>query len=137
MKNLFIITSILLSAFLVSCNNEDSRETPIVGTWKLVEYFGGNSADNIGWHPIDNGYTYTFNGDGTFTSTRFSYCTQGTYILTDSKLTLKFDCTEPPGLSDNGVLIENFSWDEEYFILTPTYLFCDEGCAEKFEKQEN
>ncbi|MDR2206104.1 MAG: hypothetical protein LBE36_08115 [Flavobacteriaceae bacterium] len=139
MKNLFLITSILLSAFLVSCNNDDAREVPendIVGTWKLVAQWDGGSPSQD-WLPVAIAYTYTFDSDGTFSSTVNVNCVQGTYILTDDKLIFNFDCGTFPPIGDNGTVINNFTWDESYFILTPTDSSCDEGCKFKFQKQNN
>jgi hypothetical protein len=140
MKTLFLITSMLFATFMVSCNRseKDTSENKIVGTWKLVENKDGGSP-NPDWQPVAYSYTRTFNIDGTFSSTANVNCTKGTYTLTDNKLTLNFDCGTFPPIGDNGTIVNNFMWDGNDFILTPTLLGqgCFEGCAFKFRKNDN
>ncbi len=134
MKKLFLFTVLLSFAFVTNgCSDNDDNKTKIkpsiIGTWELVEIYG---LDGVGgqWTSVENGYTYTFETDGTFISNRFSECTNGTYILseTDGTLSFAYDC------EDGGTFVENYVFSGQYLILTPTYLDCIEGCDYKFKK---
>ena len=136
MRTLMLTLVMLLS--LASCNDDKTNENNkgIVGTWKLISTYGSDGGSIAKWSSVDKGYTYTFNSDGTFTSTRFSECTQGTHTLNPTSLILNFGCNgfdtkiETPA----GTFSEKISYENENVILTPSYLMCDEGCAYKFEK---
>ena len=86
MKNLILIFTILL----LSCSNDDNKpqENPLKGTWKLIETYSSDGGSNPQWTSVENGYTYTFNSNGTYSSTRFSECSTGEYTITDSTATL-------------------------------------------------
>lgn len=135
-KKLFLL---LITFIFIGCNNDNDskpKDTSLAGTWKLAEFFGGDGGSNPKWSPVSNGYTYTFKSDGTFTSTRFSECTYGTYNLENSKLTLIFGCTgfttsvETP----KGTFVENYRINNGKMILTPSYSACIEGCDYAFVK---
>lgn len=138
MRTIILTLSILLS--LTSCSDDDknSQDKNILGTWKLIESKIGNGADAAQWTTVDDGYTYTFNEDGAFYSTRFSGCMTGRYELSNSTITLDYDC---PGFdigieNPSGTFIENYVFENENIILTPSYMNCDEGCSYKFVKIE-
>ncbi|KFF07193.1 DUF5640 domain-containing protein [Flavobacterium reichenbachii] len=122
MKQLLLTLTVLF--VLTGCSNDDKNldTNNIIGTWKL--------------HKTQNGYTYTFNTDGTFKSSRFTKCLTGKYTVSSDKLTLDYDCEgfttqiETP----SGTFIENFKLEKGYMYLSPTYLTCDEGCSYKFKK---
>lgn len=138
MKSTILILSILLS--FTSCNDDDTKpqEINILGTWKLIETYGSYGGSNPQWTSIDNGYTYTFNNDGTFSSTRFTECTTGTYETSSSSITLVYGCEGFDTGIENpaGTFVENYVFDNEYIILKPSYMNCDEGCSYKFKKIE-
>lgn len=134
MKSILLLSlgSLLI---LSSCNSDDDvqqipHDGSIVGTWELIEYFGSDGAENPQWKVAEDRYTYTFDSDGSFTTTRFSECDFGRYELNDSILTLQYGCFEPP----KGTFINNFRLSADYMILTPQYLTCIEGCGSKFRK---
>ena len=108
----------------------------LVGKWKLTETFNSDGGTPPEWTAIDNGYTYSFHQDGSFTSNRFSECTHGTYTLEANLLKLDFGCTDfTSGIeSPKGTFIEEINFEKEFVILIPTYLTCFEGCKYKFEK---
>lgn len=140
MKNLILLFSLILSFSSCSQNGEEKiNDNSIVGTWKLIEVYSSDGGSNPQWKPVENGYTYTFNIDGTFTSTRFSECSVGKFELNNSTLTLRFDCNGfTTGLeSPVGTFIENFNKNNNEIILKPTYLNCIEGCGNKFQKIKN
>lgn len=140
MKNLILLFSLILSFSSCSQNEEEKiNDNSIFGTWKLIEVYSSDGGSNPQWKPVVNGYTYTFNLDGTFTSNRFSECSIGKFELNNTTLTLKFDCIGfTTGIeSPEGTFIENFIKNNNEIILKPTYLNCIEGCGNKFQKIKN
>lgn len=120
---------------LLACNDDENKDqqSTINGSWLLTEIY---ESDGIigSWKEVENGFVYTFNNDMTFTSTRFTECTYGTYSTTNQVLTLMFGCEgfdtgieNPPG-----TFIENMDFDGKDLILSPSYMNCDEGCGYKF-----
>jgi hypothetical protein len=139
MKNMFLILSIFL--FITGCSEEETKqqENSIYGTWKLIEIYQGNGGNNPQWTSVDSGYTYTFNNDRIFSSTRFTDCISGTYEVSGNSITLDYSCNgfntgieTPPG-----TFVESYIFENANLILTPSYLNCFEGCDYKFEKIEN
>ena len=132
---LFSMFIILLSG---CSTNDDEKNTDqsILGTQKLIEAYSSSGAGPGEWRTIENGYTYTFSLDGSFTSTRFSECNSGTYDLDASRLKLDFDCEDFTSVFENeqGLIVEKYRFESGQLILTPDYLNCTEGCAYKFEK---
>lgn len=132
MKRLFFIS--ILIAVMVGCNDDYNDKIEYIkgdgtlfGTWRQTETFYHNGAEG-GWKALNDGYTYTFNKDSTFTSNRFSEFEYGTFSLSETELTLNFGC----GNLDS--YIETVLFREDHIILKPTYLNCFEGCGEKFRK---
>ncbi|AUS07068.1 hypothetical protein [Pseudotamlana carrageenivorans] len=138
MKLTILILCIFLS--LTSCSDDEakSQENNFLGTWKLIETYGSDGGSNSQWTSVDNGYTYTFNNNGTFSSTRFTECTTGTYGVSSNSITLVYGCEGFDTGIENpaGTFVENYVFEDENIILTPTYMNCDEGCSYKFEKVE-
>ena len=140
MKNLVLILSILFST--VSCNKNNNNEdrttdnSKIIGEWQLVEVYESDGGSINQWNAVDNGYNYIFVSDGVFTSSRFTECTNGTYSVSDTTITLGYSCINfNTGIeSPEGTFIENFSFDNDNLILVPSYLNCAEGCGWKFSK---
>lgn len=136
MKNMYLILSIFF--FTTGCSEEEAKpkEDFIYGTWKLIEIYQSDGSSNPQWTNVDSGYTYTFNNDGTFSSTRFSECTSGTYEVSSNSITLDYSCNgfdtgieNPPG-----TFVENYFFENNNLIIIPSYLHCIEGCNYKFEK---
>lgn len=138
MKNLILIFSMLIT--FVNCANDDinKQEDSIIGAWKLMETYIGDGGSNPKWTTVTDGYIYTFNSDGSFTSNRFSECSKGVYSLLADNLTLDYECDGfTTGIeTPEGTFIEKFIFEKESLILTPTYLTCIEGCDYKFKKIE-
>ena len=136
MKKLIFILTTLIS--LSSCDRNDpiTQENSIYGTWKLVEIYGSDGGSNPKWTSVTIVYTYTFNENGSFTSSRFSECTSGTYTIENDKLILNFGCEGfTTGIeSPQGTFIEQMRFENGNLILKPTYLNCIEGCGWKFDK---
>lgn len=139
MKNMFLILSIFF--FTTGCSEEErtQQENALYGNWKLIEIYQNDGGNNPQWTTVDSGYTYTFNTDGTFSSTRFTECTSGNYQVSSNSITLDYSCNGfDTGIeSPPGTFIENYIFENNYLILTPSYLNCIEGCDYKFEKIEN
>ncbi|WP_445748358.1 lipocalin family protein [Polaribacter sp.] len=137
MKKLILTLAVILS--FNSCSQSENNEKEnlsLIGTWKLIESYSSDGGNTPSWKTVENGYIYTFNSDGSFTSNRFSECTKGNYKITDNKLTLTFDCAGfNTGIENSpGVFIEELIYDNTNMILKPTYLTCIEGCGFKFQK---
>ena len=99
---------------------------------------GSDGGSNPQWTTVANGYTYTFSDDGTFSSTRFTECTTGTYEVSSNSITLDYGCAGFGTGIENpaGTFVENYSFESENIILTPSYMNCIEGCGYRFEKIE-
>jgi hypothetical protein len=131
MKKLISLLALLF--LILSCSNDDKvHSTNIIGTWKLYQANIGASNFNT----VKDGYTYTFNTDGTFKSTRFTECQTGTYAISSNVLTLDYGCEDFTTSIESpaGTFLENYKLEKGYMYLSPTYLFCDEGCSYKFSK---
>ncbi len=131
MKRMIFLFVLILS-FLACSNNDDenNENQSIIGTWQLVEEFYGNVSGQGQWTEVENGYTYTFTKQNSVISNRYP-CKEGTYSLNNgNNITLKFDCPE------TGVIILGYdiSFENNYLILTPNPLPCDEGCKFKYKK---
>ncbi|WBL25752.1 lipocalin family protein [Zunongwangia sp. HGR-M22] len=119
----------------ISCDTQDYgmyEVDRIVGSWKLVEIYN----DNNQWTPAENTYSYTFNEDGTFISTRFPQCTIGSYSIQDDEIYLDFDCTTNRMIgiaSTSSTIVEELDYEDVNIIFTPAYSDCDQGCRLKFK----
>ena len=138
MKNIIFIIVIIISCHSCSQNNESEIEdNSIIGTWKLTSSYVNTMSGSSGeWKTIENGYSYTFNIDGSFESDRFDDCLQGNYELSDVKLTLNYSCSNfNSGFNENpiGTFIESYRIINNELVLSPEYILC-ENCAFKFEK---
>ena len=112
----------------------------IYGTWKLVEVWALNNF-GLGWWNVsgENQFVLTMRANGTFSSSEYSYCTEGTFSLkkeilrghTVPIILFSYNCDVPCG--GNGTCSEIFSIEDGYLIMAPTS-FCPEGCGAKFKK---
>ncbi|MBE8725910.1 lipocalin family protein [Flavobacterium hungaricum] len=121
MKKIILLLFVII--LQLSCSNDrenGTKENGIVGTWKLSEGYVGDGTVNTKWIAINNGYTYTFKNDGTFTSTRFNDCQSGNYTLETNLLTLDFDCAGfTTGIENTpGTFIENYKMEKGKIILS-------------------
>ncbi len=134
MKKLFLITIVLSFAFIAnSCSDDDNSkkiDNSIKGTWKLIEMGGFNIHGGDYWQTVENGHTYTFGEDNVLVSNRFS-CNNGTYFETSDGLTISFDCSNTQFYATY-----NISFENNKLILNPNPSYCDEGCAEKYQRVE-
>lgn len=139
MKTIYLILVAMIS--FSSCTEDENQlrtqnDRKVNGQWQLIEVYESNGGSINQWNTVENGYLYTFNADGTFTSSRFSECSSGNYIVTDTLLTLEYGCPNfSTGIeSPAGTFIESYSFENDELILVPTYMTCDEGCGWKFSK---
>lgn len=138
MKQLLLALTIGLTAMgCARYGQEEQLTTDLKGTWQLIEEYNAM----MNWQKVskEDQYTYTFKSDSTFTSTKFSDCGYGTYRVVKDTLKLTFTCPNfqnPYGLPTN-TLIEIMKIENGNLILSPKYLFCIEGCDEKFQKMSN
>lgn len=129
----------LLTIAIIGCSSDDEKieaEQSIIGTWKLIEVYLDPGDGSGNWSSVENGYTYNFLANGQFTSTRFSECSTGNYVIDSNQLTLDFDCDGfTTGIEEpEGTFIENYTFESNTIILVPNYILCIEGCGWKFEK---
>jgi hypothetical protein len=129
----------LLTIAIIGCSSDDEKieaEQSIIGTWKLIEVYLDPGDGSGNWSSVENGYTYNFLANGQFTSTRFSECSTGNYVIDSNQLTLVFDCDGfTTGIEEpEGTFIENYTFESNTIILVPNYILCIEGCGWKFEK---
>lgn len=139
MKTIYLILIAVIS--FTSCSENENQlrndnDRKIIGQWQLIEVYESNGGSINQWNSVDNGYLYTFNINGTFTSSRFSECSTGNYSITDNLLTLDYDCLNfDTGIeSPAGTFVESYNFENDVLILVPTYMTCDEGCGWKFSK---
>ena len=115
---------ILIMLFLYTgCNEEEKKqkENSIYGTWQLIEIYQSGGGSNPQWTAVNIGYTYTLKNDGTFSSTRFTECTSGTFQTSTNSITTDYSCDgfdtgieNPPG-----TFVENYIFVNNNLILTP------------------
>jgi hypothetical protein len=133
MKNLLPL--LMLSIFTVSCTSEEKtlefNEANLIGTWKLVEAYADPGDGSGTYHPVPNGYTFTLNNDGSFTSERISQCESGTYRVEVDRIFFIYDC---PDYSETYEDLASFEGSRLVTMpLSP--LVCIEGCGSKFKKK--
>jgi len=138
-----LILFFLLSLFLGSCGGSDDKQqvqlndTSIVGTWQLVEAYSDSGDGNGQWILVEEGYTYIFETDSTFETTKSSSCFLGKYRVLNDSLYLSFSKTEHcQGFERIEIITFNIKGvtGEGLLSFYPTYLTCDEGCGYRFKK---
>lgn len=124
-----LLTLLCLSFSLISCSKIDIDDTYsdyIKGTWQLVELHGSIGGPIIRT-PVTDGYTYTFSGDNILITDK--YGCNGTYQFKGGRLTLAFQCADRS--FEESYVIE---FEDDFVILHPSPINCDEGCSEKFKR---
>ena len=93
MKKIFILSVLFLT--LVSCSKSKNEEvatnttpTELIGTWKFVGYFDdiGNGINDNNFHPVNDGFSISYNTDGTCHSDANQYYNNGTYTVSNSSI---------------------------------------------------
>ncbi|MDT0687491.1 lipocalin family protein [Autumnicola psychrophila] len=133
------LTALAFVLLLSGCESDDEQQlkvldlttTNLVGTWKLSETYvspGGETS----WQPVEDGSSYTFTQEGTFTSDNNENCAEGEYTVDDDNLALTYTCEElEEGQADVWNLAVH-SLTEEVLILRG--VGCVEACLYKYKK---
>lgn len=139
MKSITIkLITILITISMLSCSKSEDSDTQrdIIGSWVL-----SSSLFDIGngmpeWNDVENGHTFSFKLDSTFTSSKFTDCSTGVFSLEGGQLTLDYDCDSllVAGEFVESILIEKIDFDGGNIILQPTYINCVEECGFRYEK---
>ena len=133
-------TFLVLIVILLSCSkcseNEEKDYTnnhpELLATWQYVEFLGIDvSCLDCGPYIITDGFTITFNANGTFTSNELPEYPTGNYVVSSSnQITLTYkSATLKPIINVKEIL--NISG--KGLILNPIPI-CYEGCGERYEK---
>ncbi len=138
MKN-SMFTFILIPV-LYSCSSDIPKEfenTDLIGKWKLSEAYisAGGPQD---WVAVEDGEELVLFENGTFTSSRYSECTTGTWSTEQIGLILDYNCEgfESESENEDGLITYNLKFESGYFIATPTSgPICIEGCSYKYLKK--
>ena len=138
MKKTLTITVLLL--ILLSCSkcsdNDDSNYATnhpvLLATWKYVEFIGFDyNCPTCGPYLITDGFTITFNKNGTFTSNELADYPNGIYVVSKSdEITLTYHSST---LSPITKVKKISSISNNGLVLEPIPI-CIEGCSERYEK---
>jgi len=135
----YFIVSLL---FFIACDKTDepiiANETLIAGKWKLTEASISAGGPQY-WIDVENGEEIDFFENGTFSSNRFTECSNGNFSIIENELLLEYECTEFNTESENneGIITYKLEFYSNYFILTPTSgTICTEGCSYKYQNKE-
>jgi hypothetical protein len=124
MKKMIILFSLLLT--LSSCSEDDKeqvQENSIIGSWQLIERFDGGSPNPI--QEVQNGKIISFNSEMIYTDN--SIDCDGIYSLENSIINIDIPCLDI-------TFSYNFSFENEFLLLTDNPSNCDEGCYDKYKK---
>lgn len=133
MKKLSLL--LLFFILVVSCDSEDKTleftEANLTGTWKLVEAYADPGDGSGTFQPVSDGYSFSLNSDGTFTSERISECSSGTFSIKEKdKIIFNFKC---PNYTET--FVDTASFDGTMLVTSPLAPNrCFEGCGSKFKK---
>ncbi|MHC8948254.1 hypothetical protein [Sphingobacterium hungaricum] len=138
MKSIIYLLGMFLSLSFFSCNKSDELNDlnleELDGTWQLV-YLDYGDEIYFGKVPlIEDGYIISFDGSGNFTSNQFDDCQKGTYEVEEGYITFTFDCPNSGNMLSSGIQKENYSFDDGFLYLSPTYKAYIEGCYSQFKK---
>ena len=133
MKKLLIIPILLL--IIISCSKSDNNDVldytnnhpELLGKWQIVDFLSDIPPNPF---PIVNGFTITFNVDGTFSSNQFVDFPNGNYtVSTSNVISLNY-------ISSNNVIDTKYK-DIWSINNTTLILKLDENDSEKYEKISN
>jgi len=129
-----IILFLVLAAACTSQSEDDLEfnQENLVGTWTLTETLVDPGDGSGTFKKVEDGYSFTFKADGSFTSTRLQECQMGTYrIEENSKLVFNYDCDDFTEVYEDTA---SFSGDD--LITSPVFPSrCIEACQNKFRKK--
>lgn len=137
-KHYFIISLL----FFIACDKTDepivADESLIAGKWKNTEAYISAGGPHY-WINVENGAEIEFFESGTFSSNRFTECTNGDFSIVENELLLEYSCDGFNSVAENdeGLITYKLEFYSNYFILTPTSgPICIEGCSSKFQRIE-
>ncbi|WP_179352601.1 hypothetical protein [Winogradskyella vidalii] len=133
----YLITALII---FTACEKTDdtiiANETLMIGTWLQTE-----TSVSVGgpqyWVDVEEGESLMFFENGTFSSNRFTECTEGNFSIIDQELHLDYNCDQfsTEYHNEDGIITYDLNFKSSYFILTPTSgLICVEGCKSKYQK---
>lgn len=127
----------VLSVFTACDRNDDddfdNDAFSIEGKWKLTEAYISDGGPQY-WTDVEDGEEIEFQGNGNFSSDRYSECTTGAFLVDDGNLTLEYDCEgfETGTENDEGLITYKIDYGKNEILLTPTSIACYEGCSYKY-----
>lgn len=135
----FLITALV---FFIACDKTDesiiANETLIAGKWEQTEAYISAGGPQY-WIDVENGDEFNFFENGTFSSNKFTECTDGYFSIIENELLLEYDCSEFSTEFENeqGFITYALEFYSDYFIVTPTSgPICTEGCSFKYQKTQ-
>ncbi|MEP5340080.1 MAG: hypothetical protein ABJL44_11770 [Algibacter sp.] len=135
---IFGITLLLVMLFF-SCDTKDKIDIPfdneVIGKWKLFESYISSGGPQY-LVDVENGEEFVFFQDGSFSSDRFSDCTDGDFLIQSENLILKYDCdgVNIGSENSNGEITYNVTFESDFLILIPTSVICIEGCSYRYKR---
>jgi len=134
-----IIILFITLQLIISCNSDNNENNSLIlGKWQLTDVWYGmpvedpEGENNPTWHPVNNGYSYTFHPNGNFVrSGDSSNSCSGNYNnnLQQTELTIHCDTSD-------FIEIYQIEWENGNLILNFTNGNCIEGCKFKYKKIE-
>lgn len=119
----YLVLIMLLPALLfTSCNADDENkrkcagDQSVYGRWMYKGLLVKDNADGDIWNPVENGHLLDINEVGTFFSSEYNDCDEGTVVVAGNMITLEYACPdfEPPSGMGEG----EFGYDVEGCELT-------------------
>ena len=120
-----VIVLILIICGFNGCRKTgDNINSPLIGTWQLIEYCAGTGAVDTTWHQPEQNTYITFTKNGLWIQKPDMGAPLTTFIITsDSTLTIKSELAETPVV---------YVLRVEDLQLTPQT--CIEGCSSKYRR---
>ena len=129
MKTIFL-NLLLLTITFVSCSKENNNETgenEIIGKWKLIQTYADPGDGSGNWMSVteNESYLLIFYANNTFERNGSLNDCSGTYSIVNTVLTLNCNNVEST---------YSYSIANKNLIIDGSPFYCDESCAEKFER---
>lgn len=131
MKSLLLFVFLFL--ILIGCDQnglpgigEKEQGVSLEGNWQLTQQKIGYGPPGE-WEPVQEGAIIEFKGNQ-FKGLSYHSCSEGTFQLDESELTLNFGCDEASSFTYEVEISNN------RITLSPRTLLCFEGCEYKYVK---
>ncbi len=124
---------ILVVVVFTACQTD--VDVDVYGTWQLESVYISAGGEGQ-WQQLEESHTIVLRKDQSFRSDRHEGCNRGTFKLTGSQIIFNYSCEDfTLGLEDEqGVLPYQFKIEKGDLILSPTYVWCVEGCEYRYSK---